>query len=47
MKRGIELNNSEFYTIANTLSDDCDGGLFKIRMQLKHYEGGDQHKWVA
>jgi len=39
--RGIELNNSEFGTLADALYHECGWEPFQIRSRLKHYEGWD------
>jgi len=41
--RGIELNNSEFGTLADVLYYDCDWDPFRIKSRLKYYEGWDAH----
>ena len=45
-KRGIELDNGEFRTLADVLYHDCGWEPFEIRSRLKHYEGWDQHDWA-
>lgn len=44
--RGIELNNSEFGTLADVLYHECGWEPFQIKSRLKHYEGWDQHGWT-
>ncbi|MFT4930598.1 MAG: hypothetical protein ACI91T_000469 [Natronomonas sp.] len=44
--RGIELNNSEFGTLADVLYHDCGWEPFQIKSRLKHYEGWDAHDWA-
>lgn len=44
--RGIELNNSEFGTLADVLYQDCNWEPFQIKSRLKHYEGWDAHDWA-
>jgi hypothetical protein len=45
-KRGIELDNSKFGTLADVLHDECDWDPFEIKSRLKHYEGWDDHDWA-
>jgi hypothetical protein len=45
-KRGIELDNGAFRTLADVLYHDCGWEPFEIRSRLKHYEGWDQHDWT-
>ena len=45
-KRGIELNNSEFGTLADVLYEECGWEPFQIKSRLKHYEGWDRHEWA-
>jgi hypothetical protein len=44
--RGIELDNSEFGTLADVLYHECGWEPFQIRSRLKHYEGWDNHEWA-
>lgn len=44
-KRGIELDNGEFGTLADVLYDECGWEPFQIKSRLKHYEGWEQHGW--
>ena len=44
--RGIELNNSEFGALADTLYHECHWEAFEIKSRLKHYEGWNQHDWA-
>jgi hypothetical protein len=44
--RGIELDNSEFGTLADVLFHECGWEPFEIRSRLKHYEGWDNHDWA-
>lgn len=44
--RGIELNNSEFGSLADVLYSECGWEPFHIKSRLKHYEGWDQHDWA-
>lgn len=44
--QGIELNNSEFGTLADILFSECGWESFEIKSRLKHYEGWDQHDWT-
>lgn len=43
--RGIELNNSEFGTLADVFYNECGWEPYEIKMRLKHYEGWDKHEW--
>ena len=45
-KRGIELDNSEFGTLADVLYHECGWEAFEIESRLKHYEGWDEHEWA-
>lgn len=45
-KRGIELDNSEFGTLADVLYHVCGWEAFEIKSRLKHYEGWDTHDWT-
>lgn len=45
-KRGIELDNSSFGTLADVLYHECGWEAFEIRSRLKHYEGWDRHDWT-
>lgn len=45
-KRGIELDTSEFGTIADALYYDCGWEAFEIKLRLKHYEGWQHHDWA-
>lgn len=44
--RGIELNNSEFGSLADVLYHECGWETFQIKSRLKHYEGWEQHDWT-
>lgn len=44
--RGIELDNSEFGTLADVLYHKCGWEPFEIESRLKHYEGWDDHEWA-
>ena len=43
--RGIELDNSEFGTLADVLYHECEWEPFQIKSRLKHYEGWGGHDW--
>lgn len=45
-KRGIELDNSGFGTLADVLYRECGWEPFEIKTRLKHYEGWNEHEWA-
>lgn len=45
-KRGVELDNSAFGTLADVLYHECGWEPFQIRSRSKHYEGWERHDWA-
>lgn len=45
-QRGLEIDNSNFGSLADFLYHECGWEPFEIRTRLKHYEGWSQHDWV-
>ena len=45
-KRGIQLDSSEFGTLADYLYYECGWEPFDIIRDLDHYEGWDDHEWA-
>jgi len=43
-KRGIELDTSEFGTLADVHYHECEWEPYQIRTRLKHYEGWADHE---
>lgn len=43
--RGIELNQTHFYALAEVLYHDCGWEPWEIDSRLRHYEGIDEHDW--
>jgi hypothetical protein len=44
--RGIDLNQSNFGTLAEALYHECGWEAWEIESRLKHYEGLDDHEWA-
>lgn len=43
--RGIELDQSNFGTLADVLYHECNWEAWEIKSRLKHYEGVENHEW--
>ncbi|RLM88472.1 hypothetical protein [Haloarcula sp. Atlit-7R] len=43
--RGIELDKSNFDSLADVLYHECGWEAWEIESRLKHYEGIDDHDW--
>lgn len=44
--RGVELETSDFGTLADVLYHECNWRPYEIKHRLKRYEGWTDHDWA-